>query len=340
MLCDNDRTLKYKEAVTLLVERFRREQGHAPAVLDFGSGSGLLGLFALQAGASSVTLLDKNRDMNSIARQALTAEGFTEGMDFFVAESLGDLGQGPAMFDAMVSEIVGTLTTSESCMHYWRDAHPFLRTFEGQWYCVPNRLEQRAQIMTFADFASLPSGQSNFAYTFDAVFGQACTGRDIALFSTTETGLPWHELQSSCLSEPYTVRTDFLGGRGLDRTSFLETRWNPEPMRISGIHADSKTFLVLEWTVTLAEPRDGAAVTLTNSFEEYRRLGSANGSSRNASWGIMLAYLTQPTKSKLIPTTVLKFSDGKSGMLKVMASRAKNSSEKESGTSSKKRSAA
>ncbi|KAL1527178.1 hypothetical protein AB1Y20_015857 [Prymnesium parvum] len=60
MLGDTDRNVKYFQAIGAAIEAFREKNGRRPIVLDIGTGSGLLSLFALLGGCEKVYAVDLN----------------------------------------------------------------------------------------------------------------------------------------------------------------------------------------------------------------------------------------------------------------------------------------
>ena len=73
MLADEDRNVKYAEAIKQCIAQFRKQQGRSPIVLDLGCGTGLLTRLALMHGAQKVVGVDTNRTMCSLATRALKA---------------------------------------------------------------------------------------------------------------------------------------------------------------------------------------------------------------------------------------------------------------------------
>ena len=72
MLIDAVLQDKYEEAIRLGIQKFKKDQGRAPRVLDLGCGTGMLSTMALKHGAEHVTGLDVNKDMAAISRQTLS----------------------------------------------------------------------------------------------------------------------------------------------------------------------------------------------------------------------------------------------------------------------------
>lgn len=54
MLHDESRNTKYEQAITAAVAAFVRSTGRKPIVLDVGTGTGLLAMMAVRAGAEHV----------------------------------------------------------------------------------------------------------------------------------------------------------------------------------------------------------------------------------------------------------------------------------------------
>ena len=67
MLADEDRNVKYAEAIKQCIAQFQKQQGRAPLVLDLGCGTGLLTRLALMHGAAKVVGVDTNHTMCSLA---------------------------------------------------------------------------------------------------------------------------------------------------------------------------------------------------------------------------------------------------------------------------------
>lgn len=118
MLDDTDRNLQYGEAIKLCIAEFIEAEGRPPRVLDIGVGTGMLSNLCILHGAAHVTGVDVNQTMVDLAKVALREHDPT-GKKFAVKLVRPGKSQlGDAKFDMVVSEILGTLTTSESMYKY------------------------------------------------------------------------------------------------------------------------------------------------------------------------------------------------------------------------------
>ena len=71
MLDDQDRNVKYAEAIKRCVDCFATREGRMPRVLDVGVGTGLLSAICLEAGVEHVTAVDVNETMANLASRNL-----------------------------------------------------------------------------------------------------------------------------------------------------------------------------------------------------------------------------------------------------------------------------
>lgn len=113
LLGDRIRMVAYKKAIKQSVRP-------GMTVLDLGTGTGVLALWALEAGAERVYGIDLNGDTLRAAEQRIAAAGFASrftaiyGISFDV--TLGE------RVDLLVSEIIGNLADNESFVPILRDA--------------------------------------------------------------------------------------------------------------------------------------------------------------------------------------------------------------------------
>ncbi|EOD32619.1 hypothetical protein EMIHUDRAFT_230580 [Emiliania huxleyi CCMP1516] len=296
MLDDRDRNLKYHAAITAAIRQFKAEQRRPPRVLDVGVGTGMLSAICLEAGCASVTGLDTNETMCHLADLHLGKLRSRGGGSFQVVHCPG--GKAPAWFagrrfDMLVSEILGTLTTSESMLKYLtKYARAHLDVFvdeatgERRVYAVPQRTAQHYASYAFPRADLGPTLSAVLEATLEAAAGRFLPTNDGGL------GLGLH-----------LYPRERVGPR---RTFYEEdyTRWpfshshahsKPEPLQL---HAPPGGRL-LEWDVTLWGRGDGA-VGLSNSLDGYEAFGASfpdggrNGFARAAAWGFFAMRLPQP----------------------------------------------
>ena len=112
MIGDATRTGAYRRAIFRTVRP-------GDVVLDLGSGTGILALFARQAGAARVYAIERT-DMVQIARHLCRANGLDRHVRFLHGLST-ELGL-PERVDLIVSEIIGSFGLEEGLLRYLVDA--------------------------------------------------------------------------------------------------------------------------------------------------------------------------------------------------------------------------
>eukprot|EP00466_Bigelowiella_natans_P006011 jgi/Bigna1/83626/fgenesh1_pg.111_\ len=314
MLDDEDRNQKYEEAIRKAIQCFKTEQGRAPNVVDLGCGTGMLSIFALRHGAAKVTSVDKNKDMVLMCLEAVRQAREYEGNEWGVHEAftgtfpsgerltrsslwLKSANGSPRRFDMIVSEILGTLATSESMWTFVNQARPFLNVFEdSKVYAIPQSTQVTAAFYEMKELFSSESSGHNFALQValdSGVFG-FWRGRSMLLapksdpsmsspkyIPTGEVGLPLYDMgfhrttnTVNLSQEDYTC--DPFQHHNPERNELLYLKYT------KGHCPNAKSFLVLEWSANLW----GEEVTLHNTLESYRDLSSRNASTRSANWGL------------------------------------------------------
>ncbi|MCX2185256.1 50S ribosomal protein L11 methyltransferase [Streptomyces sp. SKN60] len=119
MLGDDLRMAAFKSAVTEAVRP-------GDTVLDLGTGTGILALWALEAGAAKVYGIDLNEKVLDAAVERLDAAGFADRFEPLLGLSF-DL-ELPERVDIVVSEIMGNLADNENFSAILDDARErFLR---------------------------------------------------------------------------------------------------------------------------------------------------------------------------------------------------------------------
>jgi SAM-dependent methyltransferase len=113
MLRDKVRTQTYRDAIVHNKHLFTDR-----VVLDIGCGTGILSMFAAQAGASHVIGID-NSDIAIYARQIINDNGFGNIVTIVQAnvEDLTELPYGVEKVDIIVSEWMGYCLLTESMLH-------------------------------------------------------------------------------------------------------------------------------------------------------------------------------------------------------------------------------
>lgn len=112
MLRDTTRSVTFQRAITALVEPGMR-------VVDIGAGSGILGLWALTAGAAHVDAIDAT-DIGSTLSQTFAANGFSGRATAHVAHSRAVSVGTPA--DVVIAEVLGHYGIDEGILATCADA--------------------------------------------------------------------------------------------------------------------------------------------------------------------------------------------------------------------------
>ncbi|MCX7593284.1 MAG: 50S ribosomal protein L11 methyltransferase [Fischerella sp.] len=122
MLGDRLRMNAYKQAIQEVVKP-------GMIVLDLGTGTGILGLWALEAGAKYLYAIDVNENILSLAVQRFNQAGFSGKYEVFNALSY-DVNL-PERVDVIVSEILGNLADNEDFVPILQDARKRFLKKEG-----------------------------------------------------------------------------------------------------------------------------------------------------------------------------------------------------------------
>ncbi|MCU0533351.1 MAG: 50S ribosomal protein L11 methyltransferase [Hydrococcus sp. Prado102] len=120
MLNDEIRMVAYQNAIREVVKPDM-------VVLDLGTGTGILGLWALQAGAKQLYAIEVNPDMIPVAIATFEQGGMKGKYEIFEGLSY-DINL-PEPVDLIISEILGNIGDNEDCVPILNDAYKrFLRT--------------------------------------------------------------------------------------------------------------------------------------------------------------------------------------------------------------------
>ena len=128
MLCDTYRVLAYRGAIARHVAGLN--------VVEIGCGTGVLSLFAAQAGAATVTAIEESK-IAELAREMFQANGFGEKISLRVANSRDVALDEPV--DVIIHELIGTDPLAENMLPIIADARRRLLKPGGR--LIPNRIE-------------------------------------------------------------------------------------------------------------------------------------------------------------------------------------------------------
>ena len=113
MLNDKARTRAYQKAIRDLVKP-------GDCVVDIGTGTGVLAMTAIQAGAAKVYALEANPATADIARHCIRQNGFSDGIE--VVQGWSTSVELPERADLIVSEMFGNDPFDEDILSIYADA--------------------------------------------------------------------------------------------------------------------------------------------------------------------------------------------------------------------------
>ena len=307
MLDDADRNKRYGEAIKAAIAEFVRVEGRKPRILDIGVGTGMLSCLCVLHGAHHVTGVDVNRTMVNLAKESLSKVDPT-GKRFkvkLVRKGASQLKE--EKFDMFVSEILGTLTTSESMYKYIAIYAKHLNTFGGderRVYCVPR---STTQFFCARAFDRDALGPSLAAALESAVNAPEAARR---LVPTNEGGIGLH-LQlypNKIVGERLAIhheaydRLHPTAKGGLAFALPAEECTRAANLDAARLTDESKMALgVFEWEVELWR-----GIKLSNTFEEYKKMDLRNQLARGSAWGFFVTALPEPPdRHKQVPVRAL-----------------------------------
>ncbi|MDQ6958536.1 MAG: 50S ribosomal protein L11 methyltransferase [Mariprofundaceae bacterium] len=104
-------------------------------VIDLGAGTGILGIWALQAGAKKVYAIEKTEAIE-LAREIARVNGYLDRIEFIQDNSMNV--SLPQRADAIISETIGSFAVDENMMQYMVDARERMLVDGG--VLIPNAL--------------------------------------------------------------------------------------------------------------------------------------------------------------------------------------------------------
>ena len=312
MLDDADRNEQFRIAICRAIAAFKAQQGRAPRVLDFGCGTGMLSAFALRAGAAHVTALDVNKVICEVCEHSLSTE--FDSANFLVVHGTIKPTRENATasrfsytpkdkFDMLVTEMLGTLATSENMFEYTENVLPYLNTFADVGvYIVPQCVRQFA---TLYHFPSLYASSNEAAPIRNAFYGMIpvpnTSSGAVNLISSQTIGVPLHLCDPSAVSSMALIRVDTHLCRDGGEPKWIERELpysNFQPLELLSLGTQDEGrltmehFLVFEWTAHLWDN-----VTLENTLACLGRLPPRNAAARHAHWGFMFCRVCTSTSA-------------------------------------------
>ena len=127
MLHDKDRNDVYELALQLSIKHFQEEHHRDPIVLDIGTGTGLLSMFAARHGAKFVLGCEMFTAMASIAKEVIANNFLAKNIEVIPQKStsiecLSLEPEFPIVPDILVSELLDSALLGESCIYSHADA--------------------------------------------------------------------------------------------------------------------------------------------------------------------------------------------------------------------------
>jgi protein arginine N-methyltransferase 1 len=259
-------------------------------VLDLGTGTGILALWALQAGAARVYGLDLSADILQRAVERISSAGF--GDRFKTLNALSYDVQLPERVDVIISEIMGNIGDNEDFIPILTDARKRFLKSDGlmlphrvESYLVPVAAREAHAQLSRGECQGLEPGlpleqalqrngiQGRFNCYYDVILprsGYLATPRILRSFNLDGTDVPTYELS---LSYPVTQQGVFTGFKGyfvagLSRTVALDISGDDIPNRMT---SDSwkHCYLPIENPVEV-QPGDRIALTFSRSYPRNR----------------------------------------------------------------------
>lgn len=146
MIHDRERNQKYYAALKKTIAKMHAE-GRKAHVLDIGTGTGILSMMAVSAGADSVTACEAFLPMANCAEKILKANGMNDKVQLIKKRST-DLIVGndiPRRANLLVTEVLDTELIGEGAIGIYNHAHEQLLTDDV--ICIPSRASCWAQVV-------------------------------------------------------------------------------------------------------------------------------------------------------------------------------------------------
>lgn len=148
MLHDKDRNIKYYQGIRAAVSRVK-DKGQKALVLDIGTGTGLLSMMAVTAGADFCYAVEVFKPMAEAAVKIVEKNGFSDKIKVINKHStevtVGPDGDLPCRANILVTELFDTELIGEGALPSYEHAHKHLVQEDCE--AVPHRATVYAQLV-------------------------------------------------------------------------------------------------------------------------------------------------------------------------------------------------
>ncbi|XP_019391013.1 PREDICTED: protein arginine N-methyltransferase 7 isoform X1 [Crocodylus porosus] len=148
MLHDKDRNVKYYQGISAAVRRVK-ERGERAIVLDIGTGTGLLSMMAVSAGADFCYAIEVFKPMANAAVKIVEKNGFSEKIKVINKHStevtVGPDGDMQCRANILITELFDTELIGEGALPSYEHAHKYL--VQDGCEAVPHRATVYAQLV-------------------------------------------------------------------------------------------------------------------------------------------------------------------------------------------------
>ncbi|XP_065754518.1 protein arginine N-methyltransferase 7 isoform X2 [Phocoena phocoena] len=148
MLHDKDRNMKYYQGIRAAVSRVK-DKGQKALVLDIGTGTGLLSMMAVTAGADFCYAIEVFKPMADAAVKIVEKNGFSDKIKIINKHStevtIGPDGDMPCRANILITELFDTELIGEGALPSYEHAHRHL--VQKNCEAVPHRATVYAQLV-------------------------------------------------------------------------------------------------------------------------------------------------------------------------------------------------
>ncbi|OBS67277.1 hypothetical protein A6R68_04170 [Neotoma lepida] len=233
MLHDKDRNIKYYQGIQAAVSRVK-DRGQKALVLDIGTGTGLLSMMAVTAGADFCYAIEVFKPMADAAVKIVEKNGFSDKIKVIHKHStevtVGPDGDLPCRANILVTELFDTELIGEGALPSYEHAHRHLvQTSLGEQVIVPpSELEKcpgapsvydiQLNQVSSADFTVLSDVLPMFSVDFSKQVSSsaACHSRQFVPLASgqAQVVLSWWDIEMDpegkirCTMAPFWAQTD------------------------------------------------------------------------------------------------------------------------------------